>query len=271
MEKKRPRFRLTPSLLNKFQDLLDADKLWEKFYGNADEPSVSREDYYAKCEKEMLDACNRVPFSSEAASKGTALNEIVDCILDNRPQREDMVIRRIYDQEVPDKKILSPEHLVGLHAELEGYSFDFDIDLVRRLTSYFHDCICQHRCEAIFDTSYGPVILYGDADYIRKDIVYDLKTTSKFDYGKFADGWQKHLYPYCLLESGELQTVSAFEYTVVPWAKGGSLETGEIFREWYDYSHESSKDALRSIIEPFLSWIEAHRQLITHPRIFNQQ
>ena len=46
----RPGYRITPSLLNKWQDLVDADKHWEEWYGNSDEPSISSEDYYAKCE-----------------------------------------------------------------------------------------------------------------------------------------------------------------------------------------------------------------------------
>ena len=270
--KKIPQYRLTPSLLNKFQDLLDSDLNWQKFYGDNDNSDVTAEEYYAKCEQELLDACNRVPFSSEPAAKGTALNELVDCILDRRKQREDMKVDRLFSIEnLPDgtaKKVIS-----GLHAELEGFSFDFDIRLINELTDYFFGSICQHRCEAVLETSRGPVILYGDSDYIRRDVVYDLKSTSKYDYGKFENGWQKHLYPWALIESGEAQTISGFEYTVVPLTGGNSrtpLITGTIYREWYDYNHDASKKALKGIVEPFIDWIEAHREKIVHPRIFNK-
>ena len=266
----KPKFRITPSLLNKWQDLVDSDKHWEEFYGNSDEPSISSEDYYKKCEQELLDALNRVPFVSEAASKGTALNELVDCIVDNRKQRDDMVVERVYQQDSCEER-----NLVGLRAELDGFSFLFDIGLVRELADYFKEAICQHRCEAVMDTAFGPVILYGDADYIRQDVVYDLKSTSRYSaYGKFSDGWQKDLYPWALIESGEVTSVSGFEYTIVPLSGGSSttpLITGEIKTEWYDYSHGVATRRLRQVLEAFIPWIEDHRHLITHKRIFNEE
>lgn len=259
-----PKYRITPSLLNSFQSLIDSDISWEKYYGSQDEPSFTLTEYYDKCEKELLDACNRVPFVSEPASKGTALNEIIDCILDRRPQRNDMNVERIFG---------ANGNVIGLQAELDGFTFQFDMGLVDELVDYFFEATAQFRCEATIDTAYGPVILYGDADYIRRDVVYDLKSTSHYDYGKFSNGWQKHVYPYALIESGQVTSISGFEYTVVPLTGGTSrspLISGTIYREWYDYSHERTKEALKGIVEPFISWVEAHREQITHPRIFNK-
>lgn len=266
----KPKYRITPSLLNKWSDLLNADRDWESFYGDADEPSVSPEDFYAKREQELLDALNRVPFTSEAASKGTALNEIVDCILDHRKQREDMTVERVYSDAEAMKDMV-----VALRAGLDGFTFVFDLGLVRKLTDYFSGAVCQHRCEAVMETRYGPVILYGDADYILRDVVYDLKSTSRYDrYGKFSEGWQKDLYPWALIESGEMDSVSGFEYTIVPLAGGkdsSPLITGEIKKEYYPYSHEASTGRLRASVETFILWIEDHRNLITHKRIFNEE
>ena len=270
-----PKYRITPSLLNKWQDLLDADKHWEEWYGNSDEPSISSEDYYAKCEQELLDACNRVPFVSEAASRGTALNELVDCILENRKPKEGMTASRVYAEDGNDgesgRDIMKP---TAIRVALDGFEFLFDIGLVRSIAEYFKDATCQYRCEAVMDTIYGPVILYGDADYIMRDIVYDLKSTSKYSaYGKFESGWQKVLYPWALVESGEMESVSGFEYTIVPLSGGTAaspLITGEIKREYYAYNHDVSTALLRSTLENFICWIEAHRELITHPRIFNE-
>ena len=36
----KPAYRITPSLLAKWTDLVNADRDWETYYGNADEPSV---------------------------------------------------------------------------------------------------------------------------------------------------------------------------------------------------------------------------------------
>lgn len=261
----KPGYRITPSLLAKWTDLVNADLNYEQFWGNADEPSKTPEEYYKECEQALLDACNRVPFVSEAASKGTALNELVDCLVDHRKQRVDMTVERVADEE---------GNMYALRAELEGFSFLFDVNLVRELAGYFIGATCQHRCEATIDTSFGPVILYGDADYIVRDVVYDLKTTSKYSaYGKFEGGWQKDLYPWALIESGEMKEVSGFEYTIVPLTGGTAsspLITGEIHTEYYPYNHDASTGRLRAVLEAFIQWIEDHRSLITHPRIFNQ-
>ena len=267
----RPGYRITPTILNKWTELVNADRDWETYYGSADEPSISSEDYYAKKVHELLDTINRVPFTSEAASRGTALNELVDCIVDNRKQREDMTVKRIYS----DVEAFSDQKVIALRTLLDGYSFLFDISLVRSLAEYFKGAICQYRCEAVMDTEFGPVILYGDADYILRDVVYDLKSTSKYTaYGKFEEGWQKDLYPWALIESGEMEGITGFEYTIVPLSGGTStspLITGEIKTEWYDYSHGMATRRLRKVLEAFLPWLEEHRSYIFHPRIFNQE
>ena len=265
MQPSKPGYRITPTLLGKWTDLVNADRDWEQFYGNADEPSISPEEYYRQKEQELIDACNREGFVSEAASRGTALNEIVDCIIENRPERPDMKVSLV---KRPDNTV------VAVQAELDGFSFQFDNNLVNDLASYFDGAICQHRCEAVMDTCFGPVVLYGDIDYIIRDVIYDLKSTSRYNaYGKFSEGWQKDLYPWALIESGEMNNISGFEYTIVPLSGGtptSPIIMGEIKTEWYDYSHGSASRRLRQALEAFIPWIEAHRSQIVHPRIFNQ-
>ena len=269
----KPKWRLTPSLLGKWSSLVNSDRDYETLYGDSDEPSVSPEEFYAKREQELIDACNRVPFTSEAASKGTALNELVDCLVENRKQRDDMSVFRVYDPQA--QEIFHQDLLQALRVELEGFTFVFDINLVRKLADYFKGATCQYRCEAVMDTAFGPVILYGDADYIRQDIVYDLKSTSRYSaYGKYAEGWQKELYPWALTESGDVQGISGFEYTIVPLSGGSATSpiiSGEVKSEFYAYDHNASTGRLRAVVEAFIPWIEEHRNLITHPRIFNEE
>ena len=263
-----PKYRITPSLLNKWTDLVNSDRDWESFYGDADEPSVSPEDFYAKREKELLDACNRVPFTSEASSRGTALNELVDCLVEGRPPKEGITIKRIPNED--DDRITN-----GFAVGIDGFSFLFSEELVFKIWTRFREATCQYRCEATMDTPFGPVILYGDADYILKDTVYDLKTTSRYSaYSKYAEGWQKELYPWALIESGEMESVSGFEYTIVPITGGtgtNPLISGEIKTEYYTYNHDASTARLRAALDGFIPWIEEHRNLIIHPRIFNEE
>lgn len=251
-----PKYRFNPSLLGKFQDLIDSDLLWEKFYGGSEEPKHTPEEFYFKQEQELLDAINRVEKEpSEAASKGTALNAIVDSIVAGEMDGEDTGSDG------------------GFFTEWDGFEFTFSPELCIGLADHFKDAICQHLCEAEIQTSFGPVILYGYADYIQRDTVFDLKSTSEYSYGKFARGWQKDLYPYCLVQSGEMADVSGFEYTVALLSGGNSRNpviSGTIYREWYNYSHEDAKARLRGISESFILWIEKHREEIHHKRIFNQ-
>ena len=162
----RPRYRFTPSLLSKWTDFVDSEALYQEFYGNSDEPSVSLEEFEAKQEAELWDAINRVPQEpSEAASRGTLLNVIVDCKVQwERPDAK-YNIRRISDEN---------GRMVAISGECDGFHFEYDAALCRMLFDYFKGCICQYRCEAEIDTCFGPVILYGDPDYIRRDKVFDL-------------------------------------------------------------------------------------------------
>lgn len=260
-----PNYRFNASLLNAFQGLLDSEALWEEFYGSSEEPKYTLEEWYAKQEQELLDGINRVQSEPiEAADRGTCMNEIVDCIIEHRKPVDKIGIQSIRD---PEGRPLS------IAATLNGFRFVFDANLCMELASYFRGSICQHLCEAIIETAYGPVILYGYSDYIRRDVVYDLKTTGYYKYGKYESGWQKDLYPWCLIESGELDRVSGFEYTAVKLSGGGVKDpiiTGEVFREWYDYNHPAAGDRLRGICEALVLWVEQHREQITHPRIFNK-
>lgn len=260
-----PNYRISPSLLNKLWDLVNSDVLYDQFYGTSETTEVTPEDFYLKQEQELLDAINRVEKEPmEAADRGTCLNEAVDCILERRLPQEGIALRTVRDPDGQPQSIL---------AQMHGFDFNFDANLCLELAAYYRGSLCQHLCEAIIDTSLGPVILYGYSDYIRRDVVYDLKTTGNYSYGKYEDGFQKDLYPWCLIESCELGSVSGFEYTAVKLSGGNTkdpLIRGEVFREWYDYDHKRAGERLVWGCEMLIEWIELHRDLITHKRIFNQ-
>lgn len=68
--------------------------------------------------------------------------------------------------------------------------------------------------------------------------MYDIKTTSRYEFGKYSDGWQRHVYPYCLISSGLVKDIDSFEYTAYH-LKGGTsrtpLITGVQYPELYKY------------------------------------
>lgn len=261
-----PSFRIYPSLLNKFDDYVNAEVLWNDFYGSSDDPAITLEQYEEKMEQELIDAVNRVPFISEAASRGTALNALVDCIIEDRHPNEKEPIVVV----IPDKGLNEP---LALEAHLDGFTFPFDYGLCTEIADYFKGAICQYLCKANLDTAFGVVELYGYADYILRNKVFDLKTTSKYSFGKYERGYQKDLYPYCLIESGEMDSVESFEYTVYQLSGGNSRTPfiqGTQYKEEYTYNHETSKKRLCDGCEGLIAFLLSNQDKITNKRIFYQ-
>ena len=276
-----PSYKIYPSLLQKFQSLLDVD-IEVNDYWNIDsdgEYKRTADELSDKYETELLMMINRVSDGPiEAASKGTAFNEIVDCLIENRgSSRDDIVIRSVwYDpsckmvitgdpDDIKDKSGLEKV----IEASLDGFTFYFNKSFCKEASEYFKGSIPQYLCSATLPTQYGDVLLYGYIDELREDKVYDIKTTGRYQYGKFEKGWQKDVYPFCLVESGDCSEISEFEYTVfvLKNLKDQPI-TGTMYRECYTYSHEMAKQRLTQMCERFIEWLEAHRDKITDKKIF---
>ena len=260
-----PKYRIYPSVLDKFQKFLDSDLVAEEFWNKDSEGDykLSPEEMSVQLEQELLDCINRVPHEpSEAADKGTVFNEIIDCLIEHRPtEREDMKICYMR----PFNKGFQP----FIMTEFNDWGFGFEMQLCKDVAQYFKGCIPQYTCSAILPTIYGDVELYGHVDYINTNKIHDLKTTKNYTFGNYEKYWQRHLYPYCLIESGEMEEVTEFEFTVVKWRELKNKPiSGDIFKEAYTYSHEASTKALRGVCEAFIEWLEANRHRITDKKIF---
>lgn len=258
-------YRIYASVLNSFQRLLDSEIDAEDF-SNVDSESGdyrrSPDEIFAEREQDLLDLINRVPREPiEAADRGTAFNEIVDCIMLNVPStRDDVKI---------DLKAYLPVNCIS--AKINIFDFRYQTDLCNNVAKDMAGSIPQYLCEGELSTRYGLVQLYGYADYIFQNKVVDLKTCGRYDFGKYQHNWQKELYPYCLVQSGDMQECNMFEFYVVQMknpTKAEPLITGKIYREEYNYNHEEAKVRLRQITERFIDWLEAHRSLITNEKIF---
>lgn len=257
----KPKYRIYPSLLDSFQDYLDAEILWDQFYGNQEEPSVTVAQFEEKQYRELLDSINRVPFESEAASRGTCLNEVVDLINGATSTKENVAVKSLK---------LSPDQT--LIAAAQGrYMFFFDAAYCRNLAERYKGAARQVFLKATIETAYGLVELYGYADEILRDVIYDLKTTGKYDFGKYERHWQRHVYPYCAIEGGYMDSVAGFEYTALRMT-GGSTRTPllswDLYPEYYTYDHRESTECLRDICERFIEFLEFNREKITDKKIF---
>lgn len=228
-------YRLYPSLFDAYVYMTEAED----------------EEQLAKRKQALLDSLNRIEgVPSEAMARGTVLNAIVDA-----------VVTKSMDYDLPT--------YFGSH---EGFDFLFDGELVRKLADRFAYSLCQTFTSANILTSKGLVKLYGYPDYVCGDIVFDLKTTASYTFGKYRNKWQSKVYPYCLVMSEAVQTVTEFQYIVAEVGKPNAqgVITGEVYKESYYYTFGECSDAIRSFLEEdLLPFIEDNRSAITNNQIFN--
>ena len=209
----------------------------------------------------LLDRINRVPLSwedSEKADRGTAFNEIVDCMISGK-KPETMTVTRLYSG--ADQSIVT-----GLQADYNGRSFVFPLALCSEFAAYFKGAASQVRVEATLPTRYGNVLLYGYVDELMPASVHDIKTTGKYKAGKFRRNWQHIVYPYCLNASGN--DVRDFEYNIAV-LNDKNPYIYETYAEYYNYVPERDIPRLVEHVEGFVEFIEAHRSEITDVKIFN--
>lgn len=273
-----PKYRIYPSLLIAYQSLLDYEQVAEEDWNKVSQAAHDRgehldkeigdykltpDEMYLKLECDLLDSINRIDGSyGEAADKGTAFNEIVDCLIEHRKSSRN------------DCKIYSTLNEAGakvIRADIHDFSFDFDINLCKQAADFFSGSITQFYASATINTDYGEVLLYGYIDEWVSNKMYDIKTTGSYSWGKFEKGWQRWVYPYCVIESGDTTEVESFTYWIVEWAyqrKGEPLTAKGIYEETYTYNHKEAKCKIRSMCESFISWLEARREFIQDNRIF---
>lgn len=310
----KPNYAFSPSLLDAFQRMVDTKAedffyqdeagAWHINWNEAEESlHYSEEEVDALLKQEFIDKVNKVETPpSEAASKGTAFNEIVDClVLKRKPTNPSVIIKTIrsgedlYDARIKKMsyeadelgKDVVPELLpkqesvdqfakIGvpfIYASLDGFEFFFDKDFCLEAAEYFKDSIAQYYTKCMLETAKGTVELHGYIDYLRRDRLYDAKTTKRYTFGDFQKKWQRYTYPFALIESGMMNEVNSFEFTVY-LLKGGSgrtpLISGTQYREVYTYDHEQARKMLTQQCERVAEFLEENRELITNLKVFGE-
>lgn len=314
MKTLQPNYAFSPSLLDAFQRMVDT-KAEEFFYQdetgawhlnwNETEETLhySEEEVDALLKQEFIDKVNKVYTPpSEAASKGTAFNEIVDCLVKKcRPTNEGIIIKTIrsgqdlfdarlkkacYEADLkgidvvpkemkPDES-LSQFTKIGvpfIYVALDGFEFFFDKEFCIEAAEYFKDCICQYYTKCMLETSKGVVELHGYIDYLRWDRIFDAKTTKQYAFGNYQKKWQRYTYPFALIESDMMKEVNSFEFTIYV-LKGGTIRTplitGTQYKEVYTYDHEQSRKMLTQQCERVIEFLEQNRSLITNMKVFGK-
>jgi len=247
------RYQFYATLLDKYQSYLDFRIIYNQYWGFSEDPPFTEEEFEEKQKQDLIDQINRVPFDSEHADRGTAFNEVIDCIIERR-KSEDM---EIYSE--PDLNLINVKY--------NNREFKFPISVCREFADYFKGALTQQFTAGILSTRYGDVRLYGYIDELMPLCVHDIKHTSKYSVGKFRRNWQHIVYPFCLNQDGN--NVNEFEYNVAQYKDLKNETVYETFSEHYSYVPERDIPRLVEVCEGLIEFIEAHRDVITDNKIFN--
>lgn len=241
------------TLLDSFNGYLNSDLVWQKYWGWSENPPHTSEEFHVLQFDELINRINRVPFDSEKADRGTAFNEVVDCLIENRKS-----------ESVQVEKIYTDNNATALRATYNNRTFDFPLSICREFSEYFKGALTQQRVESILPTRYGNVLLYGYIDELMPLSVHDIKTTGSYSAFKFKDHFQHLVYPYCLIQSGN--DIRTFEYNIAEFNKYGA-PVGT-YTETYVFDPERDIPILTDHVERLIEFLEENKHLITDKKIF---
>jgi hypothetical protein len=252
-----PKYLIYATLLDTYQNYVSGGSIWQDYYGFSEDPAVSEDEFCEKQKHSLLDRINRVPLSwedSEKADRGTAFNEVIDCLLSGKKSEKTTIT------------LIRDGNTAKVRADYNGRSFVFPLSLCQEFSRYFHGASSQVQVAATLPTQYGDVLLYGYIDELMPTSIHDIKTTGQYKVGKFRRNWQHIVYPYCLNASGN--DVRDFEYNVAVLNDKYPCNY-ETRTEHYNYVPERDVPRLVECVEGLVEFIEAHRDVITDKKIFN--
>ncbi|MBC8155877.1 MAG: hypothetical protein H7Z72_23555 [Bacteroidetes bacterium] len=142
-------------------------------------------------------------------------------------------------------------------AVVKGENEDqFDTGILRKVRKLLPRPIVETQvyCQWEIDD----VLFYGYVDLIGKFKAVDIKTTSSYRPGRFADNHQ-NLYLHALKRRG----IKLMEYVIAEFKPDGQAE---VHVESYSLTHPIDKQLEE--IRLFKAFLEEHRASITDPKIF---
>lgn len=239
-----PKYQFYATLLDGFEGYINSSRTYQEYWGFSEEPSKTEEEFEKEQFQGLIDRINRVPFESEAADKGTALNEVIDCIILNRTS-EKMAIKAYKETDT----------IVVLYKE---HQFSFPLSICVEIAKYLEGAVVQQYTEGVLETKYGAVKLYGYIDQVLPFKIVDLKFTGKYSSFKFRNHWQHKVYPFTMAQNGI--DLPEFEYVVT--------DLKSTWTEHYLFNPEKDIPSLVDHCERFIEFIELNRHLITDKKIF---
>lgn len=209
---------------------------------------------YEESFQEFIDKLNRVPFTSEAAAKGTAFNELVDKI-----KNGELVAVPLngYSESKAEQQL---HIMLKRNAEVVEYAgFDFKWSIVEKFVGLFTNALDQVYIEAVLPTSKGNVLLYGYIDEVLPGgPTCDIKCTGSYDFPKFLKNFQHIVYPYCMNANG-IHT-DQFRYDITDY--------NNHYQELYTFDVIRDTQRLVRHCERLIDFLESQRDKITDKKVF---
>jgi hypothetical protein len=189
-------------------------------------------DLYDITWEDIINKINRVPEpKSEAAQKGSSFHELT-----------------VYDW----TQLIPAEHRGQMCYFYDDYRFPAgpveEIGKIRQGGE--HEVYVEKELE----TKFGPVLLYGFIDTIKDGVAYDIKTTSRYDIGKYLRSLQRSAY---LWMSGSRQ----FQFLVTNFHA--------VFKEDY-YPTGKEEERIRVEVEDFLEFCSHFSDHITDSKFLGR-
>ena len=217
---------------------------------------IDNYNYYMVSEmsdKEMIDRINRVETPvTDAQIKGKGLNNLVDAMLQGyKPTIIES--RQAYVWVEPIQKITD---LFYDAEKPDTITLEFDIKIVDEIVCKLKGATIQAYSEAIISTDYGDVLLYGYQDYLIRDKIIDLKTTSRYDFPKYYNAFQHKCYLYTMRESGNY--INLFDYIITDFR--------HVFIESYNW-HDNMIGEMKAQLSRFLGFVESNISVIHNTKL----
>lgn len=260
------------TMLDRFQDYLDAENTYYKYF-SSENPSMPVDEWCDKMYIDLINRINRVPYESVAADKGTAFNELVDALV-RKPmlQREkdndlrfggitfEAVTLEIKGRRKTDPVVSRPAYKCIYSGKgKEPQEFTFFKDIADEFAAYYEGAVPQVFCKGSLETEYGVIDLYGFIDELMPFSIHDIKTSKSYRSGSYKKHWQHIVYPFCLHRMG--MDINHFEYNVTNFK--------ETYSEVYVYDEQRDVPRLREHCERLIRFLEANRDVITDTKVFN--
>ena len=111
---------------------------------------------------------------------------------------------------------------------------------VNEITDYIKGGLWQETVTKHMDIDGLNVLIYGKADVIKMDTIYDIKRVSTYDIGKYTHSSQHLFYLYCT-------GLPVFKYLV--------SDGNNVFVETYT-AGEGTPKLVKSVITEFFNWLK---------------